>query len=444
LSRDLKDSEKEGHNFKEYIIGRDGIALVVHPSNTVTELTLSQVKDIYQGTITNWKEVGGSDSEIVLVGRDSASGTREFFTEFVLNDEDAAKTMQELNSNGAVQQSVAQTPGAIGYVSLEYVDDTVKALTIDGVTPSVATVLDGTYTINRPLLMITDGEATGLAKSYLDFILSAEGQQILSDNGFVPVSGGSTTVTPTSAVTSGTISVAGSTTVLPVAQAVAEVYMDEHLSADIQISGGGSGVGVTSVSSGTADIGMLSRDLKDSEKEGHDFKEYVIGRDGIALIVHPTNTVTELTLSQVKDIYQGTITNWKEVGGSDSEIVLVGRDSASGTREFFTEFVLNDEDAAKTMQELNSNGAVQQSVAQTPGAIGYVSLEYVDDTVKALTIDGVTPSVATVLDGTYTINRPLLMITDGEPTGLAKSYLDFILSAEGQQILSDNGFVPVA
>ena len=113
LSRDLKDSEKEGHNFKEYIIGRDGIALVVHPSNTVTELTLSQVKDIYQGTITNWKEVGGSDSEIVLVGRDSASGTREFFTEFVLNDEDAAKTMQELNSNGAVQQSVAQTPGAI-------------------------------------------------------------------------------------------------------------------------------------------------------------------------------------------------------------------------------------------------------------------------------------------------------------------------------------------
>ncbi|HJK47628.1 MAG TPA: substrate-binding domain-containing protein, partial [Methanocorpusculum sp.] len=105
---------------------------------------------------------------------------------------------------------------------------------------------------------------------------------------------------------SGTISVAGSTTVLPVAQAVAEVYMNDHQSADIQISGGGSGVGVTSVSSGTADIGMLSRDLKDSEKEGHNFKEYIIGRDGIALVVHPSNTVTELTLSQVKDIYQGT------------------------------------------------------------------------------------------------------------------------------------------
>ncbi len=440
LSRDLKSSEKEGHNFKEYIIGRDGIAIIAHPSNSVSALTLAQVKDIYQGKITNWKEVGGSDTTIVLVGRDSASGTREFFTEFVLNKEDAAKTMQELNSNGAVQQSVAQTPGAIGYVSLEYVDNTVKAFPIDGVKPSVATVIDGTYTINRPLLMITDGEPTSLAKSYLDFILSAEGQKILSDNGFVPVSGSSTSTGDVS----GTISLAGSTTVLPVAQAVAEVYMKNHANADIQISGGGSGVGVTTVSSGTADIGMLSRDLKSSEKEGHNFKEYIIGRDGIAIIAHPSNSVSALTLAQVKDIYQGKITNWKEVGGSDTTIVLVGRDSASGTREFFTEFVLNKEDAAKTMQELNSNGAVQQSVAQTPGAIGYVSLEYVDNTVKAFTIDGVKPSVATVIDGTYTINRPLLMITDGEPTGLAKSYLDFILSAEGQKILSDNGFVPVA
>lgn len=243
---------------------------------------------------------------------------------------------------------------------------------------------------------------------------------------------------------SGTISVAGSTTVLPVAQAVAEVYMDNHHAADIQISGGGSGVGVTAVSSGTADIGMLSRELKPSEKEGTAFKEYVIGRDGIAIIANPANTVTELTLAQVKDIYQGTITNWNQLGGSDAQIVLIGRDSASGTREFFTEFVLGKQDAAKTMQELNSNGAVQKSVAQTPGAIGYVSLEYVDATVKAFTINNVKPSVATVLDGTYTINRPLLMITNGEPSGVAKSYLEFLLSADGQKILADKGFVPLA
>ena len=239
-----------------------------------------------------------------------------------------------------------------------------------------------------------------------------------------------------------TISIAGSTTVLPVAQAAAEEYMNQHSNADIQVSGGGSGVGATSVIGGTADIGMLSRDLKASEKEGNTLKEFVVGKDGIALVVHPSNTVSDLSLEQVKAIYQGEITNWKEVGGADSEIVLIGRDSSSGTREFFTEFVLNKEDAAKEMQELNSNGAVAQAVSITPGAIGYVSLEYVDDSLKAFSIGGVAPTVDNVISGIYEINRPLLMVTNGEPEGLAADYLAFILSEEGQQILKDSGFIP--
>ena len=239
-----------------------------------------------------------------------------------------------------------------------------------------------------------------------------------------------------------TISIAGSTTVLPVAQAAAEEYMNQHSNADIQVSGGGSGVGATSVIGGTADIGMLSRDLKASEKEGNTLKEFVVGKDGIALVGHPSNTVSDLSLEQVKAIYQGTITNWKDVGGADSEIVLIGRDSSSGTREFFTEFVLNKEDAAKEMQELNSNGAVAQAVSITPGAIGYVSLEYVDDSLKAFSIAGVAPTVENVISGVYEINRPLLMVTNGEPEGLAADYLAFILSEEGQQILKDSGFIP--
>ena len=239
-----------------------------------------------------------------------------------------------------------------------------------------------------------------------------------------------------------TISIAGSTTVLPVAQAAAEEYMNQHSNADIQVSGGGSGVGATSVIGGTADIGMLSRDLKASEKEGNTLKEFVVGKDGIALVGHPSNTVSDLSLEQVKAIYQGTITNWNEVGGADSEIVLIGRDSSSGTREFFTEFVLNKEDAAKEMQELNSNGAVAQAVSITPGAIGYVSLEYVDDSLKAFSIAGVAPTVDNVISGVYEINRPLLMVTNGEPEGLAADYLAFILSEEGQQILKDSGFIP--
>ena len=239
-----------------------------------------------------------------------------------------------------------------------------------------------------------------------------------------------------------TISIAGSTTVLPVAQAAAEEYMNQHSNADIQVSGGGSGVGATSVIGGTADIGMLSRDLKASEKEGNTLKEFVVGKDGIALVGHPSNTVSDLSLEQVKAIYQGTITNWKDVGGADSEIVLIGRDSSSGTREFFTEFVLTKEDAAKEMQELNSNGAVAQAVSITPGAIGYVSLEYVDDSLKAFSIAGVAPTVDNVISGVYEINRPLLMVTNGEPEGLAADYLAFILSEEGQQILKDSGFIP--
>ena len=239
-----------------------------------------------------------------------------------------------------------------------------------------------------------------------------------------------------------TISIAGSTTVLPVAQAAAEEYMNQHSNADIQVSGGGSGVGATSVIGGTSDIGMLSRDLKASEKDGNNLKEFIVGKDGIALVGHPSNTVSDLSLEQVKAIYQGEITNWKEVGGTDLKIVLIGRDSSSGTREFFTEFVLDKEDAAKDMQELNSNGAVAQAVSITPGAIGYVSLEYVDDSLKAFSIGGVAPTVENVISGVYEINRPLLMVTNGEPEGLAADYLAFILSEEGQQILKDSGFIP--
>jgi phosphate transport system substrate-binding protein len=247
----------------------------------------------------------------------------------------------------------------------------------------------------------------------------------------------------TSNTSSEVISVVGSTTLFCVIHVLADNYTEEHPNVDIQISGGGSGAGVIAVSSGICTIGMLSRPLTNAEREGHDLREYVIGRDGIAIVNHPSNGVSALTLSQVKDIYQGKITNWKEIGGTDTEIVIIGRDSASGTRSFFTEFVLNNEDAAKTMQEFNSNGAVQKSVSQTPGAIGYVSLEYVDSTVKALTIDGVAPSVDTIIDGTYKITRPLILITNGEPTSPAKSFIEFILSDIGQKIISDNGFVPI-
>ncbi|WAI00184.1 phosphate ABC transporter substrate-binding protein [Methanogenium organophilum] len=246
-----------------------------------------------------------------------------------------------------------------------------------------------------------------------------------------------------------TISVTGSTTVLPLAQLTAEAYMDTHPEADIQISGGGSSVGVTAVGEGTADIGMASRDLKSEEVTNYpDLVQHVVAKDAIAIIVHPSNTVSDLTVDQIKSIYLGDITNWQDVGGPDETIVVVGRDSASGTREYFHESVMDKEDFTTSQLEKNSNGAVRQTVAQTPGAIGYVGLGYIDATVKAVPVKTgsgiVDASVATVISGEYPIARGLNMFTDGEATGLAADYLAFIMSPDGQALVAEEGFVPVA
>ncbi len=246
-----------------------------------------------------------------------------------------------------------------------------------------------------------------------------------------------------------TLKVTGSTTVLPIAQAAADAYMDDHPMTDIQVAGGGSSVGVQSVGEGTADIGMSSRELKAEEKTRYpDLQSTVVASDGIAIIVNKANTVSGLTLVQLRGIYNGTITNWKAVGGPDQVIVVVGRDSASGTREFFWESVMKKENFTATQLEKNSNGAIRQTIVQTPGAIGYVGLGYIDAEVRAVPImvngTPVDATVATVLSGKYPISRPLLMITQGPPSGVARSYLDFILSPAGQKIVTGEGFVPVA
>lgn len=247
-----------------------------------------------------------------------------------------------------------------------------------------------------------------------------------------------------------TLIIDGSTTVFPIAQAAADAYMNQHSNVDIQVSGTGSSNGVTAVGSGSADIGMASRELKSSEEELYpNLEQYVVAKDGIALIVHTSNTVSQMTIDQVKGIYNGTYTNWNQVGGSDGEIVVIGRDSASGTREFFWKEVMGKEDFVSTMLEKNSNGAVYSTVKTTPGAIGYVGLGYVDSEIGAISMynedesEYIQPSVQNVLDGKYPIFRNLNMFTDGEATGLAKDFIEFIQSEEGQQVVQDEGFVPI-
>jgi len=246
----------------------------------------------------------------------------------------------------------------------------------------------------------------------------------------------------------GRLTITGSTTVLPIAQAWAEAFMAANREADVQISGGGSGVGVQAIGEKTAMIGMSSREVS-----GNEMTKYPsiiitpIARDGLSIIVNPQNTVSTLTLSQIRGIYNGTIKNWKDVGGADLPIVVIGRDSASGTRDFISSAVMQKDNFTASSLEKNSNGAIETAVSTTPGAIGYVGLGYAEVSVKALSItkngSAVTPSVATVVDGSYPISRQLYLLTNGPATGIAKDFLDYALSQEGQAVVEKQGFVRV-
>jgi len=258
------------------------------------------------------QQQGQQGESIVLIGRDSTSGTREFFWTFVMGKANFSASLLEKNSNGAVQQTVSQTPGAIGYVGLGYVDSTVKALKINNITANVQNVLAGTYPISRDLYMFTKGNATGATKEFILYIQSTEGQAIVTQEGYVPLQ--NTSHYNTSGKTlSGTLTVSGSTTVLPITDKAATAFKVLYPDLTVTVTGGGSGAGISAVSQGTADIGMSSRDLQSSE-QGKGLVKHVIAKDGIAIIVNPQNTyVTGLTLAQLKSIYLGEITNWKDL-----------------------------------------------------------------------------------------------------------------------------------
>lgn len=251
-----------------------------------------------------------------------------------------------------------------------------------------------------------------------------------------------------------TIRISGSTTVLPIVQKAADQYMAMHANADIQVSGGGSGVGIQSVGAKTVDIGMSSREVTaDEMKKYPSFVIIPVARDGIAVIVNPSNTIPYITLDQIRDIYLGKITKWTEISGAsvpgtNNQIVVIGRDSASGTRSYFDESILAKKTPVKQMLEKNSNGAVLQTIAQTPGAIGYVSIGFVSADVKALPVwynaeRIVAPGLENVRDGSYPVSRELYVITNGQPSGLAGNFIQYMLGDDGQKIVAEEGYVTV-
>lgn len=240
----------------------------------------------------------------------------------------------------------------------------------------------------------------------------------------------------------------GSTTVLPIAQMAAELFMERNPNADISVRGGGSGVGIASLIDGTCDIADSSRPIKDTELDkavtnGRDPKAHVVAMDGIAVVVNSANTLKGLSKKQIKDIYTGKVSDWSQVGGTAGKIVVISRDTASGTFEAFAELVLNKEKVRPDALMQASNQAIASTVSRTPGAIGYVGLGYVTSSVKALEVDGVVPSKETVLSNKYPIGRPLFMYTNGAPQGTTKDLINFIMSPEGQNLVEKEGFVPL-
>mgnify|MGYP003168250064 FL=1 len=247
-----------------------------------------------------------------------------------------------------------------------------------------------------------------------------------------------------SADLSGAISMVGSTSMEKFANALSESFMEKYPNVTVTAEFVGSGAGIEAVSNGTADIGNSSRNLKDEEKAGG-VAENIVAIDGIAVVVDGANTVEDLTKQQLSDIYEGKITNWKDAGGNDAPIVVIGRESGSGTRSAFEE-LLKLEDMCKYSNELDSTGAVMAKVASTPGAIGYVSLDVLDDTVKAVKLEGAEPTEENIKAGSYFLSRPFVMATKGdisEQNELVKALFDYIYSDEGAEIVKSVGLIAV-
>ena len=243
------------------------------------------------------------------------------------------------------------------------------------------------------------------------------------------------------AAISGTVSTDGSTSMEKVIGALSESYMAVNKDVTVNYNPTGSGAGITAVQEGTCDIGLSSRALKDEEKAAG-LKETVLAYDGIAIIVHPDNPVSDLSIEQIAQLYTGEITNWKDVGGNDAQVVLIGREAASGTRDGF-ESITGTKDKCQYRQELTSTGDVITAVSQNPDAIGYASLASIKDSVKALNVDGVTPSEASVKDGSYKVQRPFVLVTVAGKalSQAAQSFFDYVTSADAADIIAKAGAV---
>ena len=241
----------------------------------------------------------------------------------------------------------------------------------------------------------------------------------------------------------GNLDIAGGTAHIPVMKKAAQAIMAANGDIRITVAGGGSGVGVQKVGEGLVQIGNTGRALKEGEIAKYGLVSFPFAIDGVAVAVNPGNGVTSLTKAQVKDVFAGRITNWKELGGKDAAISLYVREDGSGTRETFEERALDKGTSARSANVVNSNGAMKTAIAQDPNAIGYVGIGHLDDSIRGVTVDGMVPSQENAASGAYNITRLLYMNTKGEPTGLTALFIGYIYSEDGKAFISDSGYIPL-
>ncbi|OOB77972.1 MAG: hypothetical protein BEN18_09370 [Epulopiscium sp. Nuni2H_MBin001] len=250
---------------------------------------------------------------------------------------------------------------------------------------------------------------------------------------------------------SGKVSIAGSTTVASPMEAIQEAFKEVEPNITLEIQAVGSSAGIKAAADGTAEIGMASREVKDSERAEYGLNEIVIAKDAIAVVVHPDNPITDLTIDQVKDLFEGTIKNWSEIGGADQDVIVICREDGSGTRSAFEEIIGLEMDInGVTVSSVSpmaiiqeGTGAVKATTAAQEGGIGFVSLGYIDNTISAVTISGVAPTVEDTLSGAYPISRPLLLVTQDDLSAQAQALVDYILGSDGQAVLESHNYVPV-
>jgi phosphate transport system substrate-binding protein len=238
----------------------------------------------------------------------------------------------------------------------------------------------------------------------------------------------------------GDLTVAGSTSIQPFADKWAEIFMEDHAAIGVNVQGGGSSAGIQACKAGACQIGMSSRGLKESEK---DLYEIVVARDGLAIVVHPSNPVRGLTIDEVRRIFVGEIRSWDLLGGAGRLITVVTREEGSGTRGAFQELVVKDGRIYKGAITQDSNGSVREIVANDPYSIGFISLGLVNDQVRALDLDGAAGNEENIRNGSYKLVRPFLFVSQGPPTGAAKEFVDFVLSEKGQELIKREGLIPV-